>query len=201
LDIFVGNAGIFDNFTPIEDFPKEKLSSAFDELMSVNIKGYILGAKAAIPELKKTEGCMVFTSSHAGYEPGGGGVLYTTSKHAVMGMIAQLAYELAPTIRVNGVGPGGTMTDLRGLVTLDQAGPRMQRTPEMVERMRSGSPLQIAATGEDHAGIYTFLACKELSHTLTGIVIRSDAGVNVRGLRPWQQVRQQMQQQAASQGR
>ncbi len=202
LDIFVGNAGIFDRFTPIADFPKEKLSSAFDELIGVNVKGYILGAKAAIPELQKTEGCMIFTASHAGYEPGGGGVLYMTSKHAVMGMIAQLAYELAP-IRVNGVGPGGTMTDLRGLNTMDQSGPAMQRTPEMVERMRSGNPLGIAATGEDHAGIYAFLASKELARTLTGITIRSDAGVNVRGLIPWAQIkqRQQAQQEAASQSR
>ncbi len=42
-------------------------------------------------------------------------MLYTTSKHAVMGMVKQLAWDLAPDIRVNGVAPGGMITDLRGV--------------------------------------------------------------------------------------
>ena len=46
LDIFVGNAGIFDSFQRLADFPQERLSQAFDELFAVNVKGYILGAKS-----------------------------------------------------------------------------------------------------------------------------------------------------------
>ena len=55
---------------------------------------------------------MIFTASGAG-NSGGGGALYTASKHAVVGLIRQLAVELGPQLRVNGVAPGGTMTDLR----------------------------------------------------------------------------------------
>mgnify|MGYP001996227681 FL=1 len=58
---------------------------------------------------------MVFTASVAGLNSGGGGALYTASKHAVVGLIRQLATELAPEVRVNGVAPGRVMTDLRGL--------------------------------------------------------------------------------------
>jgi NAD(P)-dependent dehydrogenase (short-subunit alcohol dehydrogenase family) len=118
LDIFVGNAGVSDAGVRFANFPDEMLGSAFDEQFGVNVKGYILGAKAALPELLKTEGCMVFTASVASFGSGGGGTLYTASKHAVLGMIRQLASELTPQIRVNGVAPGGTKTGLMGLAAM-----------------------------------------------------------------------------------
>src|SRR5579863_1849696 len=39
LDTFVGNAGIFDNFLSLAEFPEEKLDGAFEELVAVNVKG------------------------------------------------------------------------------------------------------------------------------------------------------------------
>jgi NAD(P)-dependent dehydrogenase (short-subunit alcohol dehydrogenase family) len=47
LDIFVGNAGIFDRFVSLAEFPAEKLSEAFDELFGVNVKGCILSSGGA----------------------------------------------------------------------------------------------------------------------------------------------------------
>jgi NAD(P)-dependent dehydrogenase (short-subunit alcohol dehydrogenase family) len=75
---------VFDNFLPLAEFPEETLPEAFDELFGVNVKRCILGAKAALPELFKTDGSMVFTASVAGSNSGGGGPLYTASKHAVV---------------------------------------------------------------------------------------------------------------------
>ena len=135
LDIFVGNAGVFDSFLRFEALPEDALSAAFDEQFSVNVKGCLLGAKAALPELMKTEGCMVFTASVAGFNSGGGGVLYTASKHAVVGMIRQLAAELGPRVRVNGVAPGGTRTDLRGLAAVGREAQRV-RQGQHPERQR-----------------------------------------------------------------
>ena len=63
LDIFVGNAGVFDRFISLADLPGEQISAAFDELFGVNVKGALLGAKATLPALLKTEGCMIFTAS------------------------------------------------------------------------------------------------------------------------------------------
>jgi NAD(P)-dependent dehydrogenase (short-subunit alcohol dehydrogenase family) len=91
LDIFVGNAGIFDRSLAFTDFPDEQLAAACNELFGVNVTSCILGAKATLPKLLKTEGCMLFTASVAGLNSGGGGVLYTASKHAVVGIIRQLA--------------------------------------------------------------------------------------------------------------
>src|SRR5271154_5185689 len=140
LDIFVGNAGVFDVYAPLAEFPDEKLSAAFDELFAVNVKGCVFGAKAAFPELIKTEGSIVFTASVAGLNSGGGGSLYTASKHAVVGLIRQLAVEFGPHVRVNGVAPGGTITDLRGLATLHQDASSQFSDPDVADRLGPGHP-------------------------------------------------------------
>src|SRR6202035_1204371 len=152
LDVFVGNAGIFDVYASVADLPEEQLSRAYDELFGVNVKGLIFGVKAAVPELRKTAGSMVFTASVAGLNSGGGGALYTASKHAVVGLIRELAVELAPEIRVNGVAPGGTMTDLRGLTSLGNDDRSQFAAPGMAERLRAGIPLRMALEPADLAG-------------------------------------------------
>jgi NAD(P)-dependent dehydrogenase (short-subunit alcohol dehydrogenase family) len=180
LDIFVGNAGIFDGFLPLADFAEDTLDEAFDELFAVNVKGYVMGAKAALSELQKAEGCMVFTASVAGLNSGGGGALYTASKHAVVGLIRQLAVELGPRIRVNGVAPGGTRTDLRGLAALGQDERSHFEGPGWEERLRTGNPLQIALQPDDLAGAYVFLASKMNAKGITGVIMTVDAGSTLR---------------------
>ena len=72
--------------------------------------------RAAEKELRQTKGSIVVTGSSSSFYPGRGGILYVSSKFALRGVVVQLAHELAPDIRVNGVAPGGTIgTDLRGL--------------------------------------------------------------------------------------
>src|SRR5216684_3890130 len=56
LDVFVGNAGIFDVYASFAELAPDKLGQAYDELFAVNVKGCIYGAKAALPELGKTKG-------------------------------------------------------------------------------------------------------------------------------------------------
>jgi len=179
LDVFVGNAGIFDGFVPLIDIAEEKLSEACDELFAVNVKGCILGAKAALPELMKSGGSMVFTASVAGFNSAGGGVVYTASKHAVVGLIRQLAVELGPHIRVNGVAPGGTMTDLRGLAVLSQEDRSHFAEPGIRERLRA-NPLQIALEPADLAGAYAFLASRTDARGITGTIITVDGGTSLR---------------------
>jgi NAD(P)-dependent dehydrogenase (short-subunit alcohol dehydrogenase family) len=180
LDVFVGNAGVFDNFLPFAEFPDDRFSQAFDELFAVNVKGYLLGAKAALPELVKTGGSMVFTASVAGLNSGGGGVIYTASKHAVVGLIRQLAVELGPEVRVNGVAPGGTVTDLRGLAALGQDRRTHWMNADAEERLRAGNPLQLAMQPSDLAGAYVLLACRASGRAITGQIVTVDAGAGLR---------------------
>jgi len=120
LDTFIGNAGLWDFGKPLLDLPLDSLSTAFDELYSVNVKGCLLGARASVDALRQSHGSMIFTLSNAAFHAGGGGPLYVSSKHAIVGVVAQLAWELQNEVRVNGVAPGAMATDLRGLPSLGQ---------------------------------------------------------------------------------
>ena len=182
LDVFVGNAGLWDFSTPLTALPDDAISDAFDEVFGLNVKGYLLGAKAAVPELQKTHGSIIFTVSNAGFWPGGGGPLYVSSKHAVMGLVKQLAYELAPDVRVNGVAPGGMPTDLRGPRSLGLAETSWGSMPvdQIMERF---SPLERAIAPADYTGHYVLLASRENSLTVTGSVHNCDGGIGVRGRR------------------
>ncbi len=123
---------------------------------------------------------MVFTASVAGFNSGGGGALYTASKHAVVGLIRQLAAELAPNVRVNGVAPGGTITDLRGLEAVDRAGTSHFADPAYEERLRTNNPLQYSLQPRDIASAYLFLASRANAAGITGTIIPTDAGVMLR---------------------
>jgi NAD(P)-dependent dehydrogenase (short-subunit alcohol dehydrogenase family) len=179
LDIFVGNAGVFDRSLPLAEIPEDRLGAACDELFGVNVKGCILGAKAALPELQKTEGCMIFTASVAGMNSGGGGVIYTASKHAVVGLIRQLAVEVGPRVRVNGVAPGGTPTDLRGLAVLGQDDRSHFADAGWEERLRANNPLHMVLEPGDLAGAYVFLASRS-ARGITGTILTVDAGSTLR---------------------
>ena len=127
---------------------------------------------------------MFFTASVAGFNSGGGGVLYTASKHAVVGMIRQLAAELGPRVRVNGVAPGGTSTDLRGLAAVGREAQSHFADPGIAERMRVNNPLQIALQPADLASAHVFLASRANAQGLTGTIITVDAGSSLRWSRP-----------------
>lgn len=183
LDIFVGNAGLLDGFLRLADLAEASIAAACDELFAVNVKGCILGAKAALHELGKSKGCMIFTASGAGFTSAGGGVIYTASKHAVIGIIRQLAVELGPNIRVNGVAPGGTMTDLRSVAALQLEDRSQFDLPGAAERIAAGNPLQIALDPADLAGAFVFLASRANARGITGSVVSVDAGSTLRMMR------------------
>lgn len=186
LDVAVGNAGVFDFHRPLAKYTPESLISAMDELFAINVRGYLLLAMAARERLAERRGSLVFTASVASHEAGGGGVLYVSSKHAVLGLIRRLAMEFAPDVRVNGVGPGGTLTQLRGTETLGQAQRELVTDREASSaRIAATNPLRLAQEAEDHAGLYVLLASRENSRAVTGQVFLSDGGVGVRPIAPF----------------
>jgi cis-2,3-dihydrobiphenyl-2,3-diol dehydrogenase len=123
----------------------------------------------------------VFTVSNAGFDPAGGGPLYTASKHAVVGLIRQLAYELAPAVRVNGVAPGPIETDLRGAEALGQAD-RSISSLNLSAVAVAGLPLARVPAPADYAGGFVFLASRRDSRPATGGVVSLDTGIAVRGI-------------------
>lgn len=181
LDCAIGNAGIWDYSVSLDALPAERIDAAFDELFHVNVKGYLNLAKAALPALVRSSGALIFTVSNAGFDPAGGGPLYTASKHAVVGLIRQLAYELAPAVRVNGVAPGPIETDLRGPSALGLA-ERSIGSLNLSAVAGPNVPLGRVPATADYAGGYVFLASRRDSRPATGGVLSLDAGIAVRGI-------------------
>ena len=181
LDCAIGNAGIWDYSTALDAPPPERIDAAFDELFHINVKGYLNLAKAALPALVRSSGALVFTVSNAGFDPGGGGPLYTASKHAVVGLIRQLAYEFAPAVRVNGVAPGPIDTDLRGPAALGLADTSINSI-DLPGTAGAAMPIGFVPAAADYAGGYVFLASRRDSRPATGGVLKLDAGIAVRGI-------------------
>ncbi len=177
LDTLVNCVGVFDFYKGISDIAADELHTAFDEMFRTNVLSHLQSVKAAIPWLRATTGSsIVLTESASSYHPGRGGVLYVSSKFAVRGLVASLAHELAPQIRVNGVAPGGTLnTDLRGLASLGLANTRLDDTPNRARDVAARTPLNVALSGEDHAWSFVFLA-SDRSRGITGETIHPDGG-------------------------
>jgi len=188
LDVFVANAGLGDAFREIMDIPEEDVAKVYTEIFDLNVKAVILGARVAVPELLKTEGSIVITLSNSSFYPDGGGVMYIGSKHGALGVMRQLAHELAPWIRVNGVSPGATKTDIRMPVSfgLDEHGQRIRththpsNADAAVERV---TPLKMHAWPADHAGAFVLVASRRDGRAMTGSVVQTEAGLGIRGLR------------------
>lgn len=181
LDCAIGNAGIWDYSITLDDTPEEQLETAFDELFGVNVKGYLLLAKAALPALVRSGGSLVYTVSNAGFDPAGGGALYTASKHAVVGLIRQLAFEFAPAVRVNGVAPGPIDTDLRGPAALGLADTAISSV-NLSEVAAPVVPLGRVPATSEYAGSYVYFASRGDSAPATGGVLICEAGIGVRGI-------------------
>ena len=104
LDILVNNAGMGTGGT-VEEISLED----WNRQMAVNVTGYFLMAKAALPEIRKTRGAIVMTSSVSGLGGDWSFVGYNASKGAVGNMVRAMALDHAHEgIRVNAVCPSMT---------------------------------------------------------------------------------------------
>lgn len=186
LDTLVANAGMWDYQRPLTRLSAAELEATFDEVFSVNVKGYFLAAEAAWRELVKTRGSIIMTLSNASFYVNGGGPVYTASKHACLGLMRELAYELAPKVRVNGVACGGMNTDLRGPEALSMRGRSISTSFAKRGPNDAPPPLPLhdsSTDPQDFTGPYVLLASREQSGPITGEAIRIDGGMGVRGFR------------------
>jgi len=181
INTLIPNVGIWDYNTPLVDIPDERIDESFDEIFQINVKSGLLAVKAALPYLVSSRGGVIFTISNAGFYPNGGGPLYTATKHAVVGLVRELAFELAPYVRVNGVAPGGINTDLRGPSSLGMSDQSISTLP-LGELLESVLPIGRMPAIEEYTGAYVFFATRGDSVPATGASLNYDGGMGVRGL-------------------
>src|SRR5438132_6486414 len=110
LDVFFANAGVPQWKTDVEEVDE----TTFDTIFDVNVKGVYLGAKYALPVMKRARrGVFLITASTAAIRPRPGGQIYAASKGAVVTLAKPLALEVAPHgVRVVAIAPVATHTPM-----------------------------------------------------------------------------------------
>lgn len=109
LDIWVNNAGIFD------DSPLTQLSEArWDQVININYKSMFLAAQLVAPHMAAQGwGRIINIASMAAKVAFPNEVAYCSSKSAVLGLTRALGVELAPQgITVNAICPGPIETEM-----------------------------------------------------------------------------------------
>jgi len=114
IDILIANAGIWTQ-GPFWELSEE----SWEDMLGVNLTGVWKSAKAVAPHMmERGTGSIVITSSVNGLEPGVNYAHYVAAKHGVIGLMKNIALELAPHgIRCNSINPGAIktpMTDHQG---------------------------------------------------------------------------------------
>jgi NAD(P)-dependent dehydrogenase (short-subunit alcohol dehydrogenase family) len=177
LDIMVNNAGVLDGYATCLDTSPE----LFDEVLAINLRGTFFGCKRALADMVPAGyGKIVNISSTAGLVALGGGLAYTSSKHAVVGLTRQVACEYGPVgLRTNAICPGTIATNLRetSREILGAGAPDMNRGVGTAspERLRDIVPLGVRGTVEDVARVAVFLASAD-SDYLNGHALVVDGG-------------------------
>lgn len=174
LDVIYNNAGITvmpvpgEGMRKLVDAPRDEMK----RVQEVNVNGVIYGCQSAIRQFAAQGGggAIVNTASVAGMI-GYGGVVYGTTKGAVVNLTRALAIEVAEQgIRVNSVCPAGMLTHYSGM------DPDSEHKDRILEGMGKAHPLGRAIEPDDTATAAMFLA-SDLAKNITGVNLPVDGGL------------------------
>jgi NAD(P)-dependent dehydrogenase (short-subunit alcohol dehydrogenase family) len=168
LDILINNAGVFPVVEEIHNYPID----AFEYLIKNNVRTVFMMTKFAIPELKKTKGCIVAAGSESGLIGLGENAPYGGTKGWIHAFIRGVAVEQAKYgVRANCVCPGAIDTAW----THKDTGPMESKHEKMI---LGGTPMGRRGTPEEIANAYLFLASEEASY-VTGALFSVDGGITI----------------------
>jgi glucose 1-dehydrogenase len=167
LDVLINNAGIQISR------PTDELSSAdFDRVIAVNLRGAFLCARESIRRFLDAQqpGVIINVSSVHQLIPKPDYLGYSVSKGGMQNLTRTLALEFAPRgIRVNGIGPGATITPINRAWVED---------PVKKEQVQSHIPMRRAGTADEMGGIACFLASDDAAY-ITGQTLFVDGGLTL----------------------
>jgi NAD(P)-dependent dehydrogenase (short-subunit alcohol dehydrogenase family) len=174
IDGVVANAGLVPSWRETEGLDLDE----WDRVFAVNVRGIAATLKHATPHLKKAGGgSIVLMASINGVVSHPRQMLYTATKHAVVGILKAAALDLGPHgIRVNALAPGPIATD--ALVSridrrAEEGGPARA---DALAALAAQTPLGRIALAEEVATAALFLT-SGLSSGITGRVLPVDAGL------------------------
>ncbi|HEV2874412.1 MAG TPA: glucose 1-dehydrogenase [Thermoleophilaceae bacterium] len=175
VDVLVNNAGIQISR------PSDELSSRdFDTVLAVNLRGAFMCARETIRHLLAEDkpGSIVNISSVHQLIPKPDYLGYSVSKGGMQNLTRTLALEYAGRgIRVNGVGPGATITPINQAWIED---------PAKKAQVEEHIPMRRAGTADEMAGVTAFLASDDAAY-VTGQTLFVDGGLTLfpSFLTPW----------------
>ena len=172
IDVLINVAGTIGASRPVEEIAPEN----WDLVFAVNCRGTFLFIREVVPIMKKTGGNIVNFSSKSGKTGSALMSHYSAAKAAIIGLTQALAYELAPTIRVNCVCPGITEhTGVWSNVSRGYVENLHLPMAEVVKKFTGKVPLGRLATVEDVVAVTTFLASDAAAY-MTGQAINITGG-------------------------
>jgi glucose 1-dehydrogenase len=167
LDVLINNAGI-----QISRHSDELSGEDFERVLAVNLRGAFLCAREAIRHFLAEEkrGVIVNVSSVHQLIPKPDYLGYSVSKGGMQNLTRTLALEYAGRgIRVNGIGPGATVTPINRAWIDD---------PLKREMVESHIPMARAGTAEEMGAVACFLASEDAGY-ITGQTIFVDGGLTL----------------------
>lgn len=164
-DVLVNNAATNPYAGPLIDAPL----SAWDKTVEVNLRGPLAWSQHAWHMwMKDHAGCSIINmASVGGFRTSTDLGLYAVLKAGLIHMTKQLAYELAPNVRVNAIAPAVIRTDFARILWEGDRGPRTART----------YPLQRLGEPEDIGEAAVYLAAG--ASWMTGQTLVLDGGALV----------------------
>ncbi len=166
IDVLLNNAGVF-----LAEPLMDTLLEDFRRVIDVNVVGVFLGMRAVTPAMSEQRaGSIINVSSVAGLTGSPYLTAYAASKWAVRGMTKVVAKELARFgVRVNSLHPGQIDTDMNAR--------QREKTPELIDRLIRGIPLQRIGTPQEVADAILYLSSEE-SIYVTGSELVVDGGAS-----------------------
>lgn len=164
LDILANIAGAFPTA-----LLAETTDEAFAQAIAANLTGTFMMCRAALPAMRERgRGVIVNMSSTAARLATPGLSVYAAAKAGIEAFTRTIAQEGAPTVRVNAVSAGPTLTDtVRALIESDTTG--------AVETVTRALPLGRMAEPREIAEAVAFLASDRAS-VITGQVLHANSG-------------------------
>jgi SDR family mycofactocin-dependent oxidoreductase len=179
IDVVLANAGIVGNVGPIWELD----DSSFQAVIDINLIGAWRTVKLAVPELLKSKGSVILTSSGLGVKGAANVGSYVASKHGVIGLMRSLAKELAPHgVRVNAILPGNCDTDmmqslaLRRLYVPENDSPTRE---ELAERTIPDSPMGIPWVDAADISEAALWLSSDAARFVTGVLLPVDGGTAI----------------------
>jgi NAD(P)-dependent dehydrogenase (short-subunit alcohol dehydrogenase family) len=167
LDILVNNAGI-----GLVGSIEETEAADFERLLRVNVTGAYLIARALMPQLLASAGCIVNLGSVAGLVGIKRRFAYCTTKGAVVAMTRQLAVEYAGRLRVNCICPGTVDTPfVEGYLEKYHSHEKEKVRAELNQRQ----PVGRLGKADEIAHMVLYLCSAEAAF-VTGSVVTIDGG-------------------------